>query len=272
MQGVYTDGISIEATPFDLQCKGETYKLDLLYYNNVNRYGEILTSLVYNSGVRDAADLSKIHYEPNKLFMNNSFERTYSFTNSSETSNRWKNADLLTSGISILKDNSYTASHNFSRYNISTDYAAAYEGGQYSYDGWYTIVSVGLPEHTFPTTLPAGTLRIHAGNAEYAKSSEQSGNTDWELLNIINPIIPMYNFIRSDSGNAYDTFDFVVTVKTNTLYKKLLDNKLDSDWFIKMNTLDPKMRTLQTAVERDVYNLAQHMINSINNSLLALLI
>ncbi len=271
MQNIYLDGISIEVVPFDLKCKSETYKLDLLYYNNVNRYGEILTSLVYNSGLRDADDLTRVHYEPNKLFNNNSFEQSYSFL-TTETSFRWKNADLLTTGISILNDNSYTATYSFDHYDILTDNAVLYENGQHAYDGWYSLVSVGLPAHADVETLPVGTLRYNSGDVEYAAVTPQTGPGDWSLLNVIDPDIAIYNFIRSSGGNTYDVFEFVSTVKTNTMYKKLLDNKLKNDWFKKLNILGPKLRTLTASVEHGSYDMAQHVINSVNNSLLSLLI
>jgi len=37
MQKTYLDGNVIEVTPFDMKCHGAEYKLDLLYYNNINR-------------------------------------------------------------------------------------------------------------------------------------------------------------------------------------------------------------------------------------------
>ena len=273
MQNKYLNGISIEVVPFDLQCYGETYKLDLLYYNNVNRYGEVLTSLVYNSGVRDAIDVTKIQYEPNKLFKNTEFEQSYSFL-TTETSNRWKNADLLTTGTTILDDNSYSAVYNFDHYNISSNYAALYENGKYAYDGWYSLVSVGLPTHANNAAVVAGTMRYNVAETrpEYAKVDNPVSASDWENLSVIDPEIPIYNFIRSDEGNTYDVFEFVVTVKTNTLYKKLLDNKLKGDWFVNLNVLGPKLRTMTAAIEHNSYDTAQHIINSINNSLLALLI
>lgn len=273
MQSVYTDGTRIEVIPYDLACKGSAYKLDLLYYNNVNKYGEILTSLVYNSGLRAGANVNRIQYDPTKLFKNTAIEKTYSFTTTTETSTRWKNADLLTTGTILIKDQTYKATDIYPRFDITTGNASDYKNGSYMYDGWYTFVSVAVGVITDAASVIEGTLRTDGATVEYALIDNPTSSAHWSLLNLINPTVPIYNLIRLPNGtNKIYTQEFMVTTKTQTMYKHLLDRDLDRIWFSQLNLLSPKMRTLDAAIEHDKFDVAQHIINSINNSLLAILI
>ncbi len=270
MQNTYLNGVDIRVEPFDLEYTGETYKLDLLYYNNVNRFGEVLSSLVYNSGVRSITDLTTIVYNPNKLFLNTAFEQSYTLTGDS---NRWKNADVLTGYTSNLKDNSADATYSYERFNITTGYSVQYANGEHSYDGWYTLYSVVL--HEYPDNSPSlleGTLRYNGGVAQYAIQDAPTLSGHWSDLNTVDTTIDIYNFIREDRGDIYEAYDFVATVKINSLNKRLLDNKLDSGWYKRLNILSPKIRTMETAIEFKNYDKAQYMINAVNNSLLSLLI
>ncbi len=263
------NGIDIKVTPFDLTDTGITHKLDLLYYNNVNRYGEILSSLVFNSGIKDADNVDLIVYAPNKWFLNTEFEQSYTLTG---TSNRWKNADLRTDGVSNLKDNSADAVYKYSKFNVNEDYAAAYINGEHAYDGWYTLVSVALYTHADNASVLQGTLRYYNGTAQYAIQDNPSSLTDWADLNVIDTTIDIYNFIREDRNTTYKTYDFLVAVNIYTLYKQLLNNELTNTWFKKINILNPKLKTLETAIEFKKYDIAQHIINVVNYSLLSLLI
>lgn len=269
MQTTLLNGIDIKVEPFNLISSGETHKLDLLYYNNVNRYGEILSSLVYNSGIRVIDNIDLIVYNPNSWFLNTALERDYDLDG---TSNRWKNADLLTEGITNLKDNSANATYAYTYFNVDTDYAVAYSNGEHAYDGWYSLVSVVLRSHPDAATVLKGTLRNNAGVAQYALQENPTEAAHWANLDTIDTSVAIYNFIRENRGEIYETYDFMVTVKTQSLHKKLLGSELSNTWFKKIDILSPKLRTLDTAVEFKKYDKAQHIINSINNSLLSLLI
>jgi hypothetical protein len=269
MQNTYLNGVEIRVEPYDLEYTGYDYKLDLLFYNNVNRYGEILTSLVYNSGVRDSNDISYIIYNPNKLFLNTSFEQGYTLTG---TSNRWKNADLLTTGTSMLRDNSSSATYTYSHYDVATDNAVTYQNGDHSYDGWYTMVSIVLKDHADSAAVLQGTLRNNTGTAQYAIQDNPTLLAHWSDLDDIDTTIDIYNFLREDRSDTYLSFDFVVTTKIHSLHKKLLDEKLEDMWFKRVNMLSPKMKTLEAAIDLENYDKAQHMINAVQGSLLSLLI
>lgn len=269
MQKTYLNGVDIRVEPFDLSYTGYDYKLDLLYYNNVNRFGEILTSLVYNSGVRDADDTNVIIYNPNKLYLNTTLEQGYSFTG---TSAIWRNASLLSSGTKLLKDNSYSATYTYSHFDVTSDFAVEYENGEHSYDGWYTFVSVALKDHADSSSVLQGTLRNNSGTAQYALQDNPTLLAHWSDLDTIDTTIDIYNFIREDRDDDYETYEFFVDIKTQSLHKKLLDEKLDSVWFKRVNALSPKLRTMETSIEFERYDVAQHMVNAINKSLLLLLI
>lgn len=263
MQNTYLNGVDIKIEPFDLTTTSETHKLDLLFYNNINRYGEILSSLVYISGIRLVSDKTLLVYNPNKLLRNTEFERSCSYTG---TGNRWKNADLLTTGITNLKDNSVDATYEYDRFDVSTDDAVMYVNGDHSYDGWYTMYSLALrilPD--IGSGVPIGTLRNNGGVIQY-----QSATDTWTNLTAIIKTIPIFNFMRVSGGDEYSYYDFVVTVKTNSMYKHLLDNKLGGDWFKRVNILNPKLRSLEMAIELQNYDKAQHIINAITTSLISI--
>ncbi len=265
MQDTYLNGVDIKITPFDLTYTGTSNKLDLLYYNNINRYGEVLTSLVYNSGIRSVDDTTLIVYNPNKLFLNTTFEESYSLTG---TSTRWKNMDLTTGNVSNLKDNSADATYTYSKFDKLTDYAVNYGNGEHSYDGWYNFYSVSLQTHSdIGSGAIIGTLRDKDDVAQYSSATDT-----WVNLDTIDTTLPIYNITDINRSEIYQTHNFVCTTKTESLYKKLLNNKLDNSWFKILNILSPKLRTLETAIEFEEYGKAQHMINAINNSLLLLLI
>jgi len=268
MQNTYLNGVDIKVEPFDLSYTGELYKLDLLFYNNVNRHGEILSSLVYNSGRRNASDKTLIVYNPNKLFLNTSTEASYVITG---TSNLWKNMTILTTGLTNLRDNSAGANNTlYPKFNEGTSYAVPYQNGEHAYDGWYTLYSVAL--HNYDDTgsgVTVGTLRINnAGTVQYC-----SATNVWSNLTAITSTIRIYNFVTDVlRPEVYQSYDFVSTVKINSLNNILLDNKLDSGCFKIINILNPKLCTLESAIEFKEFDKAQHMINSISNSLLSLLI
>lgn len=270
MQNTYLNGVDIRVEPFDLTDYGAEHKLDLLFYNNINRQGEILSSLVYNSGVRDANDQSLIVYNPNTLFLNTSFEVGYTIA---DTITRWKNADLLTNGLTNLKNNNAGATNTYGQFDINVDYAVSHNNGVNSYDGWYSFYSIHLQEYANDGSgVLKGTLRYGNNTAQYAETNNPSAG-DWKDLDTIDDTsIAIYNFMREDRNDNLESYDFMVTVKTLSLYKSLLENKLEGGWYKRINILNSKLRTLDSAIEFKHYDKAQHIINAISNSLLSLLI
>jgi hypothetical protein len=130
------------------------------------------------------------------------------------------------------------------------------------------MVSVVLKLYadTSPGVL-IGTLRNKNGVAQYYSAVDT-----WTSLNNIITSVAIYNLIREDRGDTYLTQDFFPTVMTNSLYNKLLDEKLKSSWFKRVNSIAPKIRTINTNVELGSYDKAQHMVNSLQTSLLSLLV
>jgi len=273
MQNIYSDGFTIGAEPFDLSYTSLQYKLDLLYYSNINRLGEVLTSLVYNSGIRDIADTSNIVYDPNKLYRNTSFEKTYEI---SDPTNTWRNADIATTDLILVKDKSYNASNSYESYDVATDFAVIKENGSHMYDGWYTIFSYALTQLADDAAVPAGTMRVNLDAdplVEYATIDNPVSSANWSPLNVIsNTTIPIYNIINTAISDESKKEDFFIYTKTLSLYKHLLDSKLDNDWFDKIDALAPKMKTLEFAVETQNLPVAQTIINTLSSSLLTLLV
>jgi hypothetical protein len=264
MQRTYLNGIDIRVETFDVTQvdSNATKKIDVLFYNTISRYGEILSSMVYNSGTKDADDTSVIIYNPNRLLRNNEFELGY--TLGGTASNLWKNNDLVLTGKTNLRDNSLGAVYTYPHLTTS-GYSVAYVNGEHSYDGWYTLASVVLPTVTPP--LVSGAFRVTGEVAEY-----YNGSTWLALNNIPSQTVRIYNFLGDSSREVYMSYDFVSTVKIDSLYRRLLDEKFDKAWFKKINILAPKMSTLKHAIEFKQYDVAQHIINAVDNSLLSLLI
>ena len=176
----FTDGVSIEVETFVTSCSPGFKKLDLLFYNNVNRAGQVLTSLVYNSGVRDAQDTSRLHYEPNKLYKNTDIEMSYIIVGDEKL---WANSDLITLTEDLIKDNSYDADRTAVPFSLRNDFAVTKVVGDNVYDGWYTVVSVGLTEWADGDVVPEGVLRY---NPTESRAEYYGENGDWISINRIN--------------------------------------------------------------------------------------
>ena len=262
----FTDGVSIEVETFKTTCNTGERKLDLLFYNNVNRAGQVLTSLVFNSGVRDAQDTNKLHYEQNKLNRNTDIEMLYNIVGDSK---KWSNSAIITLNEDLIKDNSYDADRTAIPFDINTDFSVAKVVGENVYDGWYTVVSVGLTEWEDGDVVPAGVLRYNPteSRAEYYK---ESGG--WEAINKINSTQTIYDLSNTIPYNPYTAEHFIVTTKIHALYTKLLNKDINRQWYSTLNKIGPKLATLENSVDFKNYGTAQLMINSFGTSLLMLLI
>jgi len=84
MNKIQSNGELIQVSAKDFSCKFPSdHKLELLYYNNINRNGEVLSSLVYNSGLRVMSDDTDIVYSPLTLYKNTDIEKQYSIAGDS---------------------------------------------------------------------------------------------------------------------------------------------------------------------------------------------
>jgi hypothetical protein len=261
---VYLNGIDIRVETFDITsiAGSDVYKMDILLYNNINIYGEVISSMVYNSGAKLVDDTSLIVYNPNKLLLNSSFENTYNI--SGTESNVWKNNTIITGNKSNLKDNSRGASYSYSHYTTA-DYSVPFANGEYMYDGWYTLCSVLLPT-TLEGAPVTGSFRFNTVPQYY------NGATWVALTSIPNQAIAIYDFLRAARNESYIRKDFVVTTKIETLYNQLLNESIEGCWFKKLNYMKPKLSTIKSAIEFERFDVAQHMIKSVNVSLLSILI
>ena len=225
----------------------------------------MLRSLVYNSGKRLTADTTEIQYFPNNLYKNSDLELLYDIEGDST---RWSNSDLLTSDITLLKDTSYKAKSDFKKFDIEVDFAVKDMNGEFMYDGWYTFLSIVIePVNTYPPIPPLGTIADNGGDIQYYSTH------GWISLVKIESTIPIYQSVWTTfSDEVGVTFDFFVSNKIKALYKTLLDNKLHKEWFNKLNILSPKLRTIEGAIEAGRFDLAQQILNSVDTSLLFMLI
>jgi len=268
---VYANGISIECEGLITSCQSPDKKLDLLFYNRMNKNGDVLTSLVYNSGVLDGSSNRRIHYEPAKLLRNTEFELSY---NISGPGNRWLNSDIVNTEISLFKNKGIFAKNTSKEFDVINDYAVVEFAGSMMYDGWYSLVSIALPDRPNNDQVPAGTLRLNqtTGIAEYALVDNPTIGDDWSPLNEIDASIPIYNMLRMPAINAYRKEDFFVYTKLLTLYKKLLNDEIKEDWYYRLSKIKPKVRTISAAVEAKEFAKAQLLLQSMDLTLLTLLV
>jgi len=207
-----------------------------------------------------------IGYDPSKLYRNTPFELEYSLQ---ETSAKWKNKDLTYSDIHLLKDNSYNAKHHYKHYSVDLDFSPEYKSGAYSHDGWYTLSTVILPVYDINETVIDGALRYNVTTERVIYKTPEAGVWNDLATNIIYNF-QVYNIY--DELNRPELYNFIVDTKTVTLYNKLLSKVLDNEWFTRVSVIAPKIKTLESAMERGQFDMAQHIINSVNGSLLLLLI
>lgn len=250
--------------PCDTSAYNAEKVVDIILYNSVNRYGEKLTSMVFISGPRDADDTSYVKYNPQSLLKNNDFER--GIVISDDENYRWLNKDILNTDNTLLKNTSFKISNPYARFDTTINYAPEVLPNKYMYDGWYTFMTLQPQKwSTSETSLPVGTLRLSATNAlEY-----KYANGDWRSMNNIESEVPITNYLFY-GNNPFITMDALILLKINTLYHDTILKKLSSDWFSGVTQIKPKITMLYNAwVDRSFFK-AQHILNSVNISLLAL--
>ena len=114
-------------------------RLDLLYYNSINRHGEVLSSIVYISDVMLGSEGSEFVYNPTRLLNNSVFEASMVVTG---TTKSWLNATVLQTDSLLLDKNSLYSSTSYPKFNAAIDYAPKVSDDNFMYDGWYSLVSV----------------------------------------------------------------------------------------------------------------------------------
>ena len=93
-----------------------------------------------------------------------------------------------------------------------------------------------------------------------------------DLATDIDYDVKIYDILNNIYNGTILSYDFAVTVKTNSLYKTLLNKTLNQEWYKRLHVITPKLRTLEYAIECNDFSKAQYIINSINGSLMLLLI
>jgi len=257
-------GNSIVLHTPDMSALTGTKKLDVLYYNSINRYGEVLRSLVYVSDIRDIDDTTEIVYTPAELMNNTDLEKDMVLTNPEV--NNWLNDTITQTGSTLLNNRSYKKTHTYSKFNLATDYAPMVSDNKYMYDGWYTLASIVPEVHADNGSgVLAGTLRDNSGIIEYAAIDSPSAG-DWNTLDNINTSVSMFKLEAQ-----YTSKDFFIVLNTNTLYHNLLSKKIDNEWFTGIGSIKPKVRSIYSNAENQSFEVCQHLINSINLTLLSII-
>lgn len=261
---IIVKGDIIEIHTPDMTPSGYDKKLDLLFYNSINRYGEVLKSLVYASDLKEEGDISEIAYTPKTLLNNTDFEKSLEV--SDESVNMWLNEGITQTSYTLLNNTSYRKVNPYNTFSITSDYAPMVSQDNYMFDGWYTFASIVLGFIADSSAVVAGTLRYNGVVVEYAIIDNPTQASDWEEITSIDSSINMFNLI-----SPHVTRDFVVVSKTNSLYNNLSSKDLAAEWFSGIQAIKPKVRSIHANAKAQTFETCQHLINSINISLLSLI-
>ncbi len=131
-----------------------TTKLDILFYNRVNERGRVLSSIVYLSEVRLAADVASILYRPRYLYKNSSVELGMSL--GSVTDFSFFNYLRFDNEVSP-----YFAPREIEALPIAGDPSPLIMDKYVLLDGWYTLVSAGI--YTQPDLATAEIVQLSKG-------------------------------------------------------------------------------------------------------------
>lgn len=258
-------GDTIEADTPDMTLSGNSKKIDLIYYNSINRLGEVLRSLVYISDVKDKDDTTEISYDPNKLLNNTILEKSLILSDSSLYT--WLNDSITQTNITMVNNMSFKIVNSFNNYSLTNDYSPKIFDNTYMFDGWYTLVSMAPNTINDVSSVRAGILRNKSGVIQYATKDNPTLLTDWEDITTIDTSIPIFSM--EDVPNVYKHF-FVIS-KTNSLYNKLIEQQLAGEKFVEIRTVRSKLRTIYANANYSAFEIPQHMINAVNLSLLSLI-
>lgn len=251
----------------DLSSTTQLSKLDILLYNNINRFGEVLTSVVYISDRKELGDVDPIVYNPNKWLSNSDYEQGMTIAGGSA---RWKNVPLLIEDFKSIHNMSRGKTSKYISYDINTDDASLVGSNLHAFDGWFSLLSIAVGENTATTGVPSGTLRDSGGSIQYAITAVT--DTIWTSINNITSDIGMIDFIRNEAASEiYYREDFFVLLKTNTLYNQLLSKEIANEWFTQVGAVRPKLRSMYAHAKNKVFTECQYLVNSINLTLVALI-
>jgi hypothetical protein len=266
---VRCDSVGIEIDTFDVSGTAAPGKLDILYYNSINRFGEILRSVVFISDMKLSEDTSPIYHRPDKYLNNSTLEKNLVIDNFDNKT--WLNSEIEQSNVNLLENSSRGTEQLFDRFDLESDSASEISDNRHSYDGWYTLVSLSLPIiDDLEQIADIGKLVWWQGNVLYAIEENPRDISDWKFLpeDIVSSI-PIFNILGKGSDEVeFVSKDIFVIQKTHTLYKELLESFLDREGFNTFNKIRPKIRSLySSATSDDDFSLAQTILNSIALSL-----
>ena len=265
----------IEISTPDVSISGNPKKIDILYYTNINRYGETLSTIVMYSDVKDSNDTSPLIFNPNDTLNNSALEKSMELLKTASTStNYWINAEIGSIDADLLKFNSFISTHEFSKFSRETDLASSVYSDNFMYDGWYTLVSITpnlLSDVFVPTNDTILRYSVASDSIEYYVGNvEPLPTVTWEPLSgrIIDSVNlgKLVNYTAEE--NPYVATEFFVIKKSNDLYIETLGKKLDTEMFTRIRVLKPKIDLLYKAAHNKAFDLMQLIINSMEYELI----
>lgn len=233
-------------------------RIEILYYNNITRSGELLSSIVYMSDVTTAQHGRIIEYIPTKLHNNSIYEKNRFVEGHGY---RWANADIIDVGSHFLTTDATT---QYPKIDIVEDLSVIRKNKSIMFDGWYSIVSVFPGEYSDYSDVIVGDLRSENNTIVYATTDL---GTAWADITNINAAVPIANLARRRTDYAdYCSLDFLVLDRVNKLYADTLRKTLNKEWFSGASPLAAKLRSLESLAQREKFLDAQYIINSINTN------
>jgi len=229
-----------------------------LYYNNVNEYGELLRSIVYISNELPAEAASTVLYDKYSFGKNSELELSQTIPLDTVL---WRNAELLQhesyERYQGLNGNSY-----YPHYNIDTDISAIpYGKKEVILDGWYTL-QVVVPPRT-NTDLFNGALKYDTTIEYYLDGAWYPIN---DIIHDTARIATILDYDGADTRNYKQ--EFMVLHDVTSSYERYMTKALGLELFTGIKTLRPVYKSLYTEFLLGNYVEAQHLINTIDLSLI----
>lgn len=258
---VTADSIIIHTTSLPTGIVVPGNRIDILYYNHVNKLGELLSSIVYMSDVAPSQHGQVLVYKPTTIYNNSTYEKLRSISGDGY---RWSNADIIVPREKPLALDNVLIDLPYKHADVVNDFGPLRTNNAVMFDGWYTIVSVFPGEYSDYSAVLAGDLRSEGHTIKYAVTA---GGTQWKDITDIDASVPIANLVRTVNPFAnYANFDFIVVDRMSKMYAQAIRGEARGVHAVDTITLAAKLRSIKSLHKHGNMQDAQYLINSINTN------
>ena len=264
---VLARGNTLEIGTPDMSFTGNPKKLDVLYYKAVNRYGEIASTVVYISNVKDSDDTSPIVYNPKYMLNSTNLEKNMEIVQIRDLpSLNWRNTKIQDAKFDALRMNSRYSVNLYEHFDRNTVNAAKVDYDEYRFDGWYELASVAPKEHDVHARN--GVLRYDSHSDTIQYYTGRFGGA-WEYVGgRVADTVGIYNFPTfTNPHQPYVIIPFFSIKETNYVYQTIVNKELDKEWFTRIHTMKPKITALYSFAKSKDFPEMQFIIQSMDLTL-----